>query len=1134
MSVWVDPNLLSIVGVGLASDPDVPDGRHLRWFMGAPLGFPRGGFRLRRHVSRALASWDQTTPSDPLIHQQWTSQSDLGPGPNRRFDSGLTVAKAGPFLYGATSPAAVPQLKLDAPPVTFDFGITGPGTGPFPPGPMLSHPAVFVRLTIVRRRRTGFAFATASYDARGAFFIQDRAGVGFERPGWFPGDLDDVVLTTANGRRIPSSAERFVDVTALSGRDRDALAALRRAGRAPAQHAPLDPNPWVTETLLLRGGWIDHVEIVGTDALLARIQWIRVRDYAGDPAWVDVGRFFLPLTDAPEIYPEWTTNRAKDVVNERLTLALPKRNLPWDDPTLAVTNNLARRYQGETFEAIDEAIRIFLKEQIAAVVPQSDIEVEQTLESTGGEPEPVTARVRPFEHVYGAAADPQIARLLGLMTTDVVDPSGLYDYAIDMNVPPLWVQWALFPREAAQAAEELRARGIDGWKGLELDSRPDICLAMAPAIGIAASMAPDPPADLQARVAPDIVMRPVQAHVELSWRTDRSTAFDNNGRSRVFYTLTRTGAAGDTLIHHVEDESDLLMPHLPTERQPADGRLRLVDREIPEWGPYTWHLRGMDLWGRFSGAASVAEDVRDTIPPPAPTAVVAELHGDAAALAWTDLSIAFDWGDGLAAVAPDLDRFEVHVRQGSVDRAVAGNPATWGHFEHEPGSTASPVIIRWPALTLDVLPPGTTGSISATPIRAEEGGGVRIDARIGRVRAPFDLDQRATVAATVRAIDVFGNAGSFAFHAQATRLSVVPPVRPPVANEVAMASRPDALGTSSFTVAWPDLGAGRVRVLRASAVSLLSASGTDVAQYEALDLGGQAAFLRGLAIVHQQVFTPDHELPYPASAGTHAARFSARETALTVFVIDAISVTEARAPWPVDPHAFVVVAVPRVRLPQTPMVREARGGDRQVTIRIAPDPTGDVVAFRVHRARLSEDAGDLRRMRLVARVEIVAPAPSESPSDVIVEDHEVFADVDYWYSVVALTADGTTSVPSAPMRARPFTKLPPPAPVLLTAARQGATAIRRITCVLPRRDLPVVLQRRQKGRIDWRNATGPHILTGGRIDVSALVPLAVPQGYEISVDDEVAADVNERYVYRLRLNDERGLTAESHAIEETP
>ena len=30
MTAWIDPNLLALIGLGLAGDADAPDGRHLR------------------------------------------------------------------------------------------------------------------------------------------------------------------------------------------------------------------------------------------------------------------------------------------------------------------------------------------------------------------------------------------------------------------------------------------------------------------------------------------------------------------------------------------------------------------------------------------------------------------------------------------------------------------------------------------------------------------------------------------------------------------------------------------------------------------------------------------------------------------------------------------------------------------------------------------------------------------------------------------------------------------------------------------------------------------------------------------------------------------------------------------------
>jgi hypothetical protein len=1114
---WVDPNLLSIVGVGLSSDLDVPDGRHLRWFIGATLGFPRSGLLLQRHASKVNVNWDPAGPPDPLIQQSGLAQTDLGFGSLHRFDNGLTVAKAGGFAYTTTAPNTPPMLRVDAVPVTCDFGISGPGSPPFLPSPHLSQPAAFVRLTILRRKQTGFAVATGSYDARGSLIVQDSGIVGFER--------------------TLSFAERRMDPYRLACADDDAQRALERRGflpRPPSSHspglAPIDPNGWVTQTVLLHGGWLDHIEITGTDAVLARIQWIPVRDYAGSPGWDDVETFFLPLTDDPSIYPAWTTKTGEEVMKERLLLAPPRRNVPWDDPSRPVDANLVDRYMGDTAKTIDDAMRLFLKGQVSGVIPQSYVEVEQTLDSTGpGEPETVKALVRPFDHLYAAAADPQVARMLGLMTTDTTDPGGVYDYTMTMGVSPLWTEWALFPEQAELDAKVLRDRGIDGGFGVDKFTRPDGCLAMVTAIRRDISFPPSAPADLQARVDHDVSLRPVQARVELNWQAESMTLFASDPRARVFYTLSRSGASGDVFLHHKDEDSGLLMPHLPTRRQPSDGRLRLVDNEIPDWGLFTWRLRGMDVWGRFSPEANVTVDVQDIMPPPAPTSIEAALVGDSSgAPTWTSLFTAFDWSAGQALLAPDLDRFEIHLRQGEVDRAIANTPSTWGHFEHVAGAVAPPVILRWPALTLESLPAGLTGTVSTEPIPAEEGGGVRILINIGPVQAAFDATDRAVVSVTVRAIDTFANASAFGAHAAAIRFNEAMPPVPQMPGDVAIASRPDATGLSSFTIDWPDLGGGHVRVLRVAGRTMLAAVNQDMDAYDALDRPAQAGLLRGLALTHEQLFNADHEYPYLARAGSHRAMLPAKETGLTVFMIEPVNASGQRTPWPTDPHAFLVVAVPRLRPAEPPLVREVRAGDRRVTVRIAPSPTGDVAAFRVYRARSIADVQDVRRMR------VIGEQPPASSDDTIFEDEGLYPDVDYWYRAVAVLADGTLSPPSAPVRVRPFSNVPPPPPSVLAVVRTPATPKRQITAVIPRRDLPLVLLRRGKGLVDWQAASGPHIGPGGLVDVMALSPLPVAAGYELTIVDEVAIAPDERYVYRLRLRDALGRFAESAMVEEAP
>src|SRR5205085_1095900 len=86
---------------------------------------------------------------------------------------------------------------------------------------------------------------------------------------------------------------------------------------------------------------------------------------------------------------------------------------------------------------------------------------------------------------------------------------------------------------------------------------------------------------------------------------------------------------------------------------------------------------GMDLFGRVSAPAVVSADVRDTIPPPAPGNVAAELLGDATTGtgSWDAVTVGFDWTPTDAALAPDLDHLELHLRQGALESARA-SPAT--------------------------------------------------------------------------------------------------------------------------------------------------------------------------------------------------------------------------------------------------------------------------------------------------------------------------------------------------------------------------------------------------------------------------------------------------------------------------
>lgn len=1090
---WIDPNLLQLIGQGTHDDEQVPDGKHLRWFFGRLLGFPRSGFLLSRHPTYAFANWDTF---DPLIRQQSLTSAALGPGASRRYPSGLTVSHAGGFEYDTD------YLRLDATPVMLDFGPEGPGPS-FPPGPLLSNPAAFVRLTVLRRQLTGHVLATGYYDGRGSYRFLDRAGVGTAAMSWVAPELRGAAVSTAMGSRLRSRAESRLEPKTLDARDGELRAALLRDGRLPRSAAQLN-NPLVTETLLLDGGLLEHVEITGHDAGILQVQWITVRQYASAPGWKEVERFFLPLTDEPDVYPAWTSTPGREVAMKRLELGLraspPFVQVPWDDPVSPVNfsdlnDDLRRRYieLDDAFVSVDEAMRLFLKGELADFIPQALVEVRQLLEPTGSgdEEDALETTAQPFDFVYGAAADPRMARVLGLMATDTKDPDDVFDYLVRADFPEEWIDRTLFPR-----------------RKITKPGRPQPCLSLATTIAEAPAPPPDPPEDLQALLVPDVSRDPVQAFMELDWSAEQASLFENPGRARVFYALEREGKDGRTLVHEREPESKLLMPHHPTARVPNDPRRRIEDTTVPAYGTYTWTLTGMDVWGRLTLPASVTAKVIDVIAPPAPARLEAALSGSAPPV-WTDVTFAFDWTAANLELAPDLDRFEIHLRQGDVQPAETELTAAWGVFEHTSGSLAPPVVLHWPSLQLSSVPAGLTGSVQS--------GAERITVRIGPIHAAFNAAGEALVSVTARAIDRWGNMGGFGRRAVGRRVSAAPPPPAPVLpGDIVWTSLPDAEGRAFRRIEWPNLGGGRVRVLRASDTALLTAAGSDPAAYAALSLPQRAGFLRGLALGHQAAFAPDHEQRYAATAGVHTARFDGARRGLDVFILQPISAAEIRAPWPTSAGAFLVVGVPRPPQLRPPLVREVRAGDRSVTVTVARDLSGVTAKLRLYRGREASQVADVRTMRPVAEL-VVTPGAE----DLQLADSNLYADVDYWYRVAALSADGTMSAPSEPLRARPYTSGPPVAPEIVSVERDETLPhLRVVDCRLARRDYPALLLRRVRGTFDWR-----------AMPVDFTDATSAANGYHLTIEDS-PPDPAETYVYQLRVTDRQGRIAESDVVEE--
>jgi hypothetical protein len=1151
MTAWIDPNLLQLIGLGTDGDLYAPDGRHLRWFFGRLLGFPRTGFRLRRSESPLTpARWKTVATTGDVLRSQLLSEAVVGHF-FHRFPNGLTVSKEGGLAYQTIEPGPDAFVRVDAKPVRLDFGHEGPADTP-PSGPAATNPAAWVRLTVLRRKTTGIVAATAYANGRGTWHFQDFGAVGV---GLFDvlTDLHAADRLLIDGAEVAGSLARRVGERGTMAWKHAADEEWRavvprpptvsRPGLRPAPPiAAPPPNPWVADTVLLHGGLIERIEVIGRDAVVVRADWFPTRAYADAASlWSDVDRFYLPLTDAPAIYPAWTPLSGEDVAKERVMAGKPRVLPPWDEPVYPaappmppglIDNDLARRYLGVGYERMRDAMKLFLDGELTTNRPQALITVPEPLESEppddsfdGG-----AMDMYPFDLLAGASVDPHVARLLGLMTTDTTPPDGVWDYVVDAGFRSRWLLWTLLEGVSPAPIDDIGGAVvlIPGTETLRAaDTRDQVCLSMATAIVRAPQPSPDPPADLRADVAPLPASRPVEAEVGLSWISNVENLFEAPQRVRVFFAVRRRDNIGtDVPIHPKDDESGALLPHVPTRSVTNAGRVAIRDTTVPRYGPFTWCVSGMDLWGRFSPFAEISRMVTDMVPPPAPAAVRGAIAGAvSAAPAWTSLQVTFDWSEGAAIAAPDVIRFDVHARQGAISPTDAESPTMWGHLELEPGATTPPLSIRWPAATI-VAPPGVSGSISVSDMPAGEGGGKRIALTITPLIVPFDAAGNATIAATVCAIDAAGNVSRFARPAIVTRADLAPPPPAPPSGVLRYATRPDALGRSSFRVSCSAPSGGMVQVVRCAAPALLGAAAIDDAAFTAHDETGRVNLLQQLATTHREMFAADHEVAYSDSASSHIVALNGNDRGWTLVTTIGISRNGVREPWPSNPLRFDVVAVPKVQVPPVPIVVEARGGERRATLRIAPDPTGMSARIRIYRTRDAAASADVRRMRPVATL--------VASNDVAVfVDPGLFADATYFYRVEALAEDGVRSQPTSPVIVVPFTLEPPVPPEVTAVQRPADPAKRLVRWKLTRRDYEVVLLRRQHGAPWWSTAQTGASRPNGTLDLTSLVPTVDAGAYVYTIEDAVP-DPAIRWTYRVRVTDPQGRVVHSPAVEEAP
>lgn len=1127
----IDPNLLQLIGLGSIDDPDIDDGRHLRWMFHRLLGFPRTGFELRRRPSLVDSDFNPHEPGMPSLYVQPTRQPNLGTGTRIRFSNGLTVSKVDGFTYGP--PESSSALTIAGKPLKLDFGAEGS-----PPREPRSNPAAYVLLTIARRSRTGSVIARGYYDARPRLRLVDQAGISSDSR-FDLGDLSDI-RTVGNSRRAFSSADRSSGEGAIVRRDSLAHESIVRRGLEVRSRAENQANPFVYQTLLLHGGLLEHIQITGFESYLVEVKWITTENLIAAGGWRVLDTYYLPLTHEPALYPHWTTEDNEEVARKRLQTSPLKRQPPWDredggtPPLLlnsvstSVFNSLRKRYLGIEFRRVEDAMHTFLKGELTEIVPQALVTTTETLTPEEGDesgPEPMDVTISPFDLLYGASADPSVARELGLSMVDRSNPNGIYDYAVHAGFSLLWLRWILTNKDARETAQRMREELGGALANLERrEFAPVWISSVITGLKQTAAVKLEPPSGVAAEVIPDATRLPVQARVRINWPRGRANLFEAPNQTRVLHVFKRESDAGDVLLHHRDDDNKLLAPHLPTPYGYTEQRLNLTDRQVPNYGVHTWKIAAMDLFGRLSDDAVISTNVRDTLAPPPPANVQAVLEGDATTGAWTKLVVGFDWLPSHESVAPDFSFFELHVRQGLLNDTQAPLPATWGKLEMTPGSTAGPIRIFFAGPGVTHVPAGITANVSATDLDV---GGKRVTVELSPVACPFDSTGYAHLAAAVRAFDEWDNTSGFAVaRAERVDLSVPPP--PDFGGEPNRTTRPDAQNRSWFRFPIPVVPGASVRVLRASSVALLSASNTEPADFAALSEHDQVGMLRTLSVVHREPFATDHEQPLPANGTPHLMEFNGFDRGLTVVTALMMNAAGAQSTWPSSPTAFMVIKVARDVPPPAPLISEVRAGDGGVVLSIAPDDTGLTRSLAVYRARSEADASDVRRMRPVREVPVAA---SGGPTQVT--DSGLFDEVNYFYRVVAIGEDQLRSVPSGVATVRLVAPGPPPAPVVTAIERDAtAPARRRVRLTVPRRDYAVYLFRRPRFATGWEIPNSP-ALNEGKLNFTELTTVRNPGGYEVVVNDTVPV-AGEIYSYFARIEDPRGRVTAGAPRLETP
>lgn len=494
----------------------------------------------------------------------------------------------------------------------------------------------------------------------------------------------------------------------------------------------------------------------------------------------------------------------------------------------------------------------------------------------------------------GAFADHVAAMLgLGLYERMTAGPGQEFDFEVEAIIPTVWLSLATQPSQQRKDAmlSRIPSRLISPGTSQQVFDHPPAGFVSLVAFNIdrafsASQPVPTPVMSVETNADPSLT--PIQARASI-------TLYPQEPSLRPL--LWREQGRGSVTIGPEDPMTGLLVPALANHH----GACRSDDRDLPGYGMVTYRAINIDSFGRASPSASASITIEDKTLPVAPGRPV--IHPGQPSPTdfnhFPHVKVTFDWTDAMKNAAPDVVRFHLLWRAGSVDA---------GAVEQQPDGRLS---IDWPAVANQNV------EVFA--------GGVRIICRVD-IRAQEDgLRHEWTMVCVSE-----DSAGNLSAPSSPTHQVVVPPLMPPAPvqpPEPQWTTWPDTAGDTRYRMKWTvPAGAAGARVSSASESRIVNLAGIDRAAHYALAPHQRADALKALATQSSNAFVPEAPV-YPVTSTSHDIVLKAGSTDLRVVLVEFVSKTGQKAPWPEQKEAFAVVRARPAPVLDAPLMQVQRDGE---------------------------------------------------------------------------------------------------------------------------------------------------------------------------------------------------------------